>query len=141
MTRYQHNLNASRVTPLSDDTESWKRHFSGADLVIEAVFENLELKRKIIRQVEEVTPDHCVFATNTSAIPIGDIAAPGPEVSRPKNVVGMHYFSPVPSMPLLEIIPHVGLSPEALTTAFAVGNKQGKTCVVVKDVPGFFVNR
>ncbi|KAL7548939.1 hypothetical protein ACHAWF_012198 [Thalassiosira exigua] len=141
MTKYQYNLNVSRVTPLSDGTESWKRHFAGADLVIEAVFENLDLKRTIIQQVEEVTPDHCVFATNTSAIPIADIAAPGPEVSRPQNVVGMHYFSPVPSMPLLEIIPHAGTSEEALATAFAVGNKQGKTCVVVKDVPGFYVNR
>lgn len=141
MTKYQYNLNASRVAPLSDDTESWKRHFAGADLVIEAVFENLELKREIVRQVEAVTPDHCVFATNTSAIPIGDIAAPGPEVTRPENIVGMHYFSPVPSMPLLEIIPHAGTSDEALATAFAVGNKQGKTCIVVKDVPGFYVNR
>mmetsp|Transcript_16382 Transcript_16382/g.35407 ORF Transcript_16382/g.35407 Transcript_16382/m.35407 type:complete len:823 (+) Transcript_16382:106-2574(+) len=141
MSQYQYNLNMARVTPLSDQTESWKRHFAGADLVIEAVFENLELKRKIIQQVESVTPDHCVFATNTSAIPIGDIAAAGDEVKRPENIVGMHYFSPVPSMPLLEIIPHAGTSEEALATAFAVGNKQGKTCVVVKDVPGFYVNR
>ncbi|KAL9179445.1 hypothetical protein ACHAXT_008735 [Thalassiosira profunda] len=141
MTQHQLNLNTSRVTPLSDGTESWKRHFAGADLVIEAVFESLDLKREIIRQVEEVTPDHCVFATNTSAIPIADIAAPGPQVSRPENVVGMHYFSPVPQMPLLEIIPHAGSSEEAIATAFAVGNKQGKTCLVVKDVPGFYVNR
>ena len=141
MTKYQYNLNTSRVTPLSDRTESWKRHFESADLVIEAVFESLELKRKIIQQVESVTPDYCVFATNTSAIPIADIAAPGDEVKRPENIVGMHYFSPVPSMPLLEIIPHGGTSEEALATAFAVGNKQGKTCVVVKDVPGFYVNR
>jgi len=141
MTNYELNTNSSRVTPLSDDTESWKRHFAGADLVIEAVFEDLALKRKIIQQVEEVTPDHCVFATNTSAIPIADIAAPGEEVKRSENVVGMHYFSPVPQMPLLEIIPHAGTSDEALATAFAVGNKQGKTCVVVKDVPGFYVNR
>jgi enoyl-CoA hydratase/long-chain 3-hydroxyacyl-CoA dehydrogenase len=141
MTQYQYNLNTARVTPLSDQTESWKRHFGGADLVIEAVFENLELKRNIIQLVESVTPDHCVFATNTSAIPIAAIAAPGEEVKRPENIVGMHYFSPVPSMPLLEIIPHAGTSEEALATAFAVGNKQGKTCVVVKDVPGFYVNR
>ncbi|KAL3757772.1 hypothetical protein ACHAWU_000413 [Discostella pseudostelligera] len=141
MTKYQYNLNTARVTPLSDQTESWKRHFGGADLVIEAVFENLELKRNIIQLVESVTPDHCVFATNTSAIPIADIAAPGEQVKRPENIVGMHYFSPVPSMPLLEIIPHAGTSEEALATAFAVGNKQGKTCVVVKDVPGFYVNR
>ena len=141
MTKYQYNLNSSRVTLLSDQTESWQRHFAGADLVIEAVFENLELKRKIVQTVEEVTPDHCVFATNTSAIPIADISAPGAEVKRPENIVGMHYFSPVPSMPLLEIIPHAGTSEEALATAFSVGTKQGKTCVIVKDVPGFYVNR
>jgi enoyl-CoA hydratase/long-chain 3-hydroxyacyl-CoA dehydrogenase len=88
-----------------------------------------------------MTPNHTVFATNTSAIPIASIAAPGPEVSRPENIVGMHYFSPVPQMPLLEIIPHGGTSEEALATAFAVGTKQGKTCIVVKDVPGFYVNR
>ncbi len=100
MTNYEFNTNSSRVTPLSDSTESWKRHFAGADLVIEAVFEDLALKRKIIQQVEEVTPDHCVFATNTSAIPIADIAAPGEEVKRSENVVGMHYFSPVVSLSL-----------------------------------------
>lgn len=92
MTKYQYNLNTSRVTPLSDQTESWKRHFGGADLVIEAVFENLDLKRKIVQLVESVTPEHCVFATNTSAIPIAAIAAPGEEVKRPENIVGMHYF-------------------------------------------------
>ena len=141
MTKHQFDINSSRIAPLSDSTESWPRHFASADLVIEAVFENLDLKRKIIQQVEEVTPDHCVFATNTSAIPISSIAAPGPEVKRPENIVGMHYFSPVPQMPLLEIIPHGGTSDEALATAFAVGTKQGKTCIVVKDVPGFYVNR
>lgn len=141
MTKHQFDINSSRVSPLADTTPSVQRHFSNADLVIEAVFENLELKRKIISQVEELTPDHCVFATNTSAIPIADIAAPGPEVKRPENIIGMHYFSPVPQMPLLEIIPHTGTSDEALATAFAVGTKQGKTCIVVKDVPGFYVNR
>lgn len=100
MTKYQYNLNTLRVTPLSDQTESWKRHFESADLVIEAVFESLELKRKIIQQVESVKPDHCVFATNTSAIPIADIAAPGDEVKRPENIVGMHYLSPRRALPV-----------------------------------------
>ena len=86
-----------------------------------------------------MTPNHCVFATNTSAIPIASIAAPGLEVKRPQNVVGMHYFSPVSSMPLLEIIPHAGTSKEALATAFAVGTKQGKTCVVVTVLVTFLL--
>jgi enoyl-CoA hydratase/long-chain 3-hydroxyacyl-CoA dehydrogenase len=74
----------------------------------------------------------------TSAIPIRDIAE---GAKRPENIIGMHYFSPVPSMPLLEIIPHEGTSDVAKATAFEVGTKQGKTCIVVKDVPGFYVNR
>lgn len=138
MTQYQYNINTSNVTPLSDDVASWKQHFGQADMVIEAVFEDLALKRKIVADVESVTPEHCIFATNTSAIPIADIAV---RAQRPENIIGMHYFSPVPQMPLLEIIPHDGTSDTAQATAFEVGTKQGKTCILVKDVPGFYVNR
>ena len=138
MTQYQFNKNVSSVTPLTDDVASWKRHFGQADLIIEAVFEDIDLKRKIVAEMESVTPEHCIFATNTSAIPIADIAQ---GAKRPENIIGMHYFSPVPSMPLLEIIPHAGSSDAAKATAFEVGTKQGKTCIVVKDVPGFYVNR
>jgi enoyl-CoA hydratase/long-chain 3-hydroxyacyl-CoA dehydrogenase len=138
MTQYQYNLNTSNVTALTDDSPTWQRHFGNADMVIEAVFEDLDLKRKIVANVESVTKDHCIFATNTSAIPIADIAQ---GASRPENIIGMHYFSPVPSMPLLEIIPHTGTSDTATATAFEIGSKQGKTCIVVKDVPGFYVNR
>eukprot|EP00565_Helicotheca_tamesis_P007871 CAMPEP_0185723170 /NCGR_PEP_ID=MMETSP1171-20130828/99_1 /TAXON_ID=374046 /ORGANISM="Helicotheca tamensis, Strain CCMP826" /LENGTH=819 /DNA_ID=CAMNT_0028390837 /DNA_START=33 /DNA_END=2492 /DNA_ORIENTATION=+ len=138
MKRYQRNQNMSRVAGLTDDSESWKKHFSGADLIIEAVFEEINLKRRIVKEIEEVTPEHCIFATNTSAIPIADIAE---GASRPERIIGMHYFSPVPSMPLLEIIPHDGTADCATATAFEVGTKQGKTCIVVKDVPGFYVNR
>lgn len=138
MTQYQYNLNTSNVTPLTDDVACWEKHFGHADLIIEAVFEDLDLKRKIVANVESVTPDHTVFATNTSAIPIAEIAV---GAKRPENIIGMHYFSPVPSMPLLEIIPHASTSDTAKATAFEVGTKQGKTCIVVKDVPGFYVNR
>lgn len=138
MTQYQFNLNASNVTPLTDESAAWKRHFGKADMVIEAVFEDLTLKKKIVAEMEALTPDQCIFATNTSAIPIRDIAE---GAKRPQNIIGMHYFSPVPSMPLLEIIPHTGTSEDTIATAFAVGSKQGKTCIVVKDVPGFYVNR
>lgn len=88
--------------------------------------------------MEEVTPAHCIFASNTSAIPIAKLAAGS---KRPENFVGMHYFSPVDKMPLLEIITHAGTSKEAASTAFEIGLKQGKTPIIVKDVPGFFVNR
>lgn len=138
MTQHQFNINTSNVTQLTDEVEYWKRHFGHADLVIEAVFESLDLKRKIVASIEEVTPEHCIFATNTSAIPIGDIAWGS---KRPEQIIGMHYFSPVPQMPLLEIIPHSGTSNATKATAFEVGTKQGKTCIVVKDVPGFYVNR
>jgi len=131
-------MNLSNITPLTDATPSWQQHFSKADLVIEAVFEDLNLKRKIVKRMEEVTPSHCVFATNTSAIPIAKIAE---GAARPELIIGMHYFSPVPSMPLLEIVPHEGTADKAKAAACEVGTKQGKTCIVVKDVPGFYVNR
>jgi len=88
--------------------------------------------------MENLTPENCVFATHNSGIPIKSIAV---GARRPENIVGMHYFSPVPAMPLLEIIPHDGTSNIASATAFEVGTKQGKTCILVKDVPGFYVNR
>ena len=138
MSKFQHNIAMSHVTGLTDDIPSVEKHFQNTDMVIEAVFEDLDLKKKIVADVEAITPDHCVFATNTSAIPIADIAV---GAKRPENIIGMHYFSPVPSMPLLEIIPHDGTSDSAAATAFEVGSKQGKTCIVVKDVPGFYVNR
>jgi enoyl-CoA hydratase/long-chain 3-hydroxyacyl-CoA dehydrogenase len=138
MSQYQYNVNTSNVTPLTDGVACWKKHFGHADLVIEAVFEDLQLKKKIVSEIQSITPDHCIFATNTSAIPITDIAH---GAQRPENIIGMHYFSPVPSMPLLEIIPHEGTSDAAKATAFEVGTKQGKTCIVVKDMPGFYVNR
>ena len=138
MTQYNFNTNTSNVTGLTDDIPSWKRHFAGTDMIIEAVFEDLDLKKKIVADMEAVTPDHTIFATNTSAIPISKIAEGS---KRPENIIGMHYFSPVPSMPLLEIIPHEGTSDATKASAFEVGTKQGKTCIVVKDVPGFYVNR
>jgi len=138
MSKFQHNLNSSNVVGLTDDSSGLERHFGNTDMVIEAVFEDLDLKKKIVSDVENSTQDHCIFATNTSAIPISAIAEGS---TRPENIVGMHYFSPVPSMPLLEIIPHDGTSELATATAFDVGTKQGKTCIVVKDVPGFYVNR
>lgn len=138
MTKFQHNVNSSNIVPLTDDMESWKKHFAKADMIVEAVFEDINLKRKIVADMESVTPDHCIFATNTSAIPIADIAE---GARRPDQIIGMHYFSPVPQMPLLEIIPHEGTSDSTKAAAFQVGMKQGKTCIEVKDVPGFYVNR
>lgn len=138
MTEYKRNKMVSEVIPLTDDSASWKQHFGKADLVVEAVFEDLNLKKQIVADMEEIIPNDAVFATNTSAIPIGSIAA---DAKRPENIIGMHYFSPVPMMPLLEIIPHEGTSDATISKAFTVGQAQGKTCILAKDVPGFYVNR
>lgn len=109
-----------------------------ADLTIEAVPEKLELKQAVLAQVEAVAgPDH-VFASNTSSIPIGRIAA---TAARPGQVVGMHYFSPVPRMPLLEVVRSEFSSEAAVATAVQVGLRQGKSVIVVGDTPGFYVNR
>ena len=138
MTEYQRNVNSSNVVGLHDDMPACQQHLAKTDLIIEAVFENLELKQKIVADMEAICSEDAIFASNTSAIPIAKIAE---GAKRPENIIGMHYFSPVPSMPLLEIIPHTGTSDAAIATAYEVGAKQGKTCIVVKDVPGFYVNR
>lgn len=111
---------------------------AGADLVVEAVFENLELKQRVLAEVEELVGPDAVFASNTSALPISDIAA---HARHPERVLGMHYFSPVPKMPLLEIVVSDRTAPWAVATARAVGQAQGKTCIVVRDRPGFYTTR
>ena len=114
------------------------RGFGRADLVIEAVFEDLALKRRVLAEVEAVTRPDTIFASNTSTIPIRDIAA---EAERPDRVLGMHFFSPVEKMPLLEVIPTEATAPEAIVTAVRFGRRMGKTVIVVADHPGFWVNR
>jgi 3-hydroxyacyl-CoA dehydrogenase/enoyl-CoA hydratase/3-hydroxybutyryl-CoA epimerase len=112
--------------------------FPRAEVVIEAVFEDLEVKRKLLADVEAATPERTIFATNTSSLPIAQIAA---GAKRPGNVVGMHYFSPVEKMPLLEVIIHTGTEPAVTATAVALGKAQGKTVIVVRDGPGFYTSR
>ena len=109
-----------------------------ADLTIEAVPENLELKQSVLASVEAATDPEHVFASNTSSIPISQIAE---TATRPDRVVGMHYFSPVAKMPLLEVVRTGRTSEAALGTAVRVGLRQGKSVIVVADRPGFYVNR
>ena len=112
--------------------------FGNVDLVIEAVFEDLSIKHQVLRETEAAISPNAIFATNTSTIPIGLIAQAS---SRPERVLGMHFFSPVHKMPLLEVIPTPNTYPQVTATAVAYGKKLGKTVIVVNDGPGFYANR
>lgn len=111
---------------------------ASADLVVEAVFEDLALKRKVLAETEAVVSNDAVFASNTSALPIAHIAA---NAKYPQRVLGMHYFSPVQKMPLLEVVVGPKTAGWAVATAKAFAVAQGKTPIVVRDGPGFFTTR
>lgn len=112
--------------------------FHDVDIVIEAVFEDLSLKQQMVADIEQHCAEHTIFASNTSSLPIHKIAE---KAARPENVIGLHYFSPVDKMPLVEVIAHDKTSPETIATTVAFARKQGKTPIVVKDGAGFYVNR
>jgi len=111
--------------------------FASAQLVIEAVFEDLAVKQQVLREVEAAAPD-AIFASNTSTIPIAELAS---IARRPGRVVGMHFFSPVHKMPLLEVIVTPETSDDTTATVVQYGRQLGKTVIVVRDGPGFYVNR
>ncbi|TDG15311.1 3-hydroxyacyl-CoA dehydrogenase [Seongchinamella unica] len=108
------------------------------DLVIEAVFENREVKAAVTRETEAVLAESTVFASNTSALPITELAQAS---TRPQYFIGMHFFSPAEKMPLVEIITGEQTSDAALARAFDLAQKLGKKPIVVKDAPGFFTTR
>jgi 3-hydroxyacyl-CoA dehydrogenase/enoyl-CoA hydratase/3-hydroxybutyryl-CoA epimerase len=133
LTRVERDQYLGKLTAATDYSG-----LKGADIVIEAVFEDIELKHRVLREVEQHARDGFIFASNTSSIPVTRIA----EAARhPENVVGMHYFSPVHRMPLLEVITTTQTAPEVVATAVAVGKKQGKNVIVVHDGAGFYTSR
>jgi 3-hydroxyacyl-CoA dehydrogenase/enoyl-CoA hydratase/carnithine racemase len=112
--------------------------FEGCDLVLEAVFEDLDVKKQVLAEVEELVSPEGVLATNTSSLSITDMAA---ELEHPERVVGMHFFNPVALMPLLEVVRAGETSEATLATAYDVGVRLRKRMVIVRDAPGFVVNR
>jgi 3-hydroxyacyl-CoA dehydrogenase/enoyl-CoA hydratase/3-hydroxybutyryl-CoA epimerase len=126
-----------RKSALLSGTGTWTG-FERADVVIEAVFEDLDVKRRVMSEIEAVVRPDALVASNTSTIPIASIAE---GTRHPERMLGMHFFSPVERMPLLEVIPTPATAPEAVATAVQFGRRMGKTVIVVKDRPGFWVNR
>jgi 3-hydroxyacyl-CoA dehydrogenase/enoyl-CoA hydratase/3-hydroxybutyryl-CoA epimerase len=112
--------------------------FATTDVVIEAVVENLEVKKKVLAEAETVVRDDCILATNTSSLRVADMAV---ALQRPERLVGMHFFNPVNRMPLVEVVAGPRSSPEAVATIAALTRQSGKTAIVVQDCPGFLVNR
>ena len=131
--RFERDKTAERVVP----TDAYHR-MHHCDIVIEAVPEDLALKQEVLSEVESVVSDDAILATNTSSIPIHRLAE---GVARPDRLVGMHYFSPVGDVPLVEIIPSKQTSDETLATAFGLARRQGKNVIVVEDHPGFYTTR
>ena len=115
-----------------------KSVFADADFVVEAVFENLDLKKQIWAELEKIVTPEAILATNTSSLSVTEMAA---DLEHPERVVGFHFFNPVAVLPLLEIIRGERTDDATLATAFAVGAELKKSCVLVKDAPAFVVNR
>jgi len=109
-----------------------------AQLIIEAVFESLEVKKELFTKLDAICGENTIYATNTSSIAITEMAA---LVKRPGQFVGMHFFNPVPMMKLVEIIPGLQTDPASVEIAKEVATKMGKTFITCKDTPGFVVNR
>jgi 3-hydroxyacyl-CoA dehydrogenase / enoyl-CoA hydratase / 3-hydroxybutyryl-CoA epimerase len=112
--------------------------FANCEVVIEAVLEKLPLKQAMVAEIEQRTHKDAIFATNTSAIPITDIAA---KAAHPERVIGMHFFSPVEKMPLVEVIVTAKTDPVVTATTVALARTMGKHVIVVRDCPGFYTTR
>ena len=123
----------ARITPIID-----REALSGADFVVEAASERFDIKAEIFRALDRILPESAILATNTSSISITKIAA---QTRRPAQVIGMHFFNPVPVMALVEIVRGLATSDATFATVHALSVKLGKTPVEVNDAPGFVSNR
>ena len=133
MTEDEKSQVLSRITKSLDLNDA-----SDVDLVIEAAVENMEIKQKIFKKLDEITPKHAILASNTSSLPITEIAA---ATNRPAQVIGMHFMNPVPVMKLVEIIRGLATTDEVYTSIEDMTKKLGKVPVEVNDFPGFVSNR
>ena len=134
ITQEQNDSMLANLKPTTD----LKAAVADADLVIEAVFENMDLKKKIFADLDAFAPAHTILASNTSTLNIASIAAITKDRTR---VIGTHYFSPVPAMRLVEVIVGRETSDETVKKTVDLCKRFGKTPIVVKDIPGFIVNR
>lgn len=123
----------NRITPTTDIHDAGQ-----ADLVIEAVIENMDVKKDIFQQLDKITPPHTILATNTSSLAITEIAA---VTDRPEKVIGMHFMNPVPVMKLVEVIRALQTDDDTYETIIQVAKQLYKTTVTVQDFPGFVANR
>ncbi|WOV87967.1 3-hydroxybutyryl-CoA dehydrogenase [Sporosarcina oncorhynchi] len=133
MTEDEKNAVLGRITMSLDLQDA-----ADVDIVIEAAVENMAIKKTIFAQLDEIAPKHAILATNTSSLPITEIAA---ATKRPENVIGMHYMNPVPVMKLVEIIRGLATSDEVYEAVEEMTRKLSKTPVEVNDYPGFVANR
>jgi 3-hydroxyacyl-CoA dehydrogenase / enoyl-CoA hydratase / 3-hydroxybutyryl-CoA epimerase len=128
------------VTQVLDRVQATHEYtgFGRLDLVVEAVYEDVELKHRVIREIEDAIGEQAILGSNTSTIPITRLAEAS---QRPEQVIGLHFFSPVEKMPLLEIITTEQTAPWVTATCHAYGKRIGKTPIIVSDSPGFYANR
>ncbi len=130
ITNFEYEILKNKINSFDD--------LNKCDIVIEAVSENLDVKEKVFQELDKVCDKNTILASNTSSLSISEISKFS---NNPERVIGMHYFSPVEKMPLLEIITHENNTEKVISKAISLGKKQNKTIIVVKDVPGFYINR
>lgn len=143
--RLAREVEKERLSPQDKDAVTGRikgttnmKDFQGCDLIVEAVIENIELKKKVFAELDKICPKETILATNTSCLSIIDIAR---ATGRLDKVLGLHFFNPVPIMKLLEIVRTVATSDETLAAGRKFGESLEKTIVIAKDTPGFIVNR